>query len=191
MNHRRLSDLLALSLLLVTMVAPAHAETYLSVSQAQKLMFPEADRFVSVPPRALQQWQEELTKRVDADVRIRHLKLWEARRGNEQLGYFATDASKGRDEFFDYAASFDNNAVIRQVEILKYTEAHGQEVHDHKPWRRQFIGKHADSALQLGADISNISGATLSCRHLAESLRTLTRLLKIGTEGSFTASSLP
>lgn len=163
-------------------VVPAHAVTYLSVAQAQKLMFADADRFVSVPATALRQWQDVLAKKLDEDVRIRHIRLWEARRGDELLGYFATDSTKGRDEFFDYAVSFDTAAVIRQVEILNYVEAHGQEVHDHKPWRRQFIGKNAESTLLLESDISNISGATLSCSHITDSIRILTRLLATGLD---------
>lgn len=185
MSRRPLSELVAWSLLpAAAIVMPAHAVTYLSVPQAQKLMFPEAERFVSVPAAALRQWQELLAKKLDEDVRIRHIRLWEARRGEELLGYFATDSTKGRDEFFDYAVSFDTAAVIRQVEILNYVEAHGQEVHDHKPWRRQFIGKNAASTLQLESDISNISGATLSCSHITDSIRILTRLLATGLERS-------
>ncbi len=193
MSRKPLSDLIAWSLLpLAAIVVPAHAATYMSVSQAQKLMFPEADRFVSVPKKSLQQWQEQLARRLDADVRIRHLKLWEARGRNDKLlGYFASDATLGRDHYFDYAVSFDSAAVIRQVEILKYVEAQGHEVHDHTPWRKQFAGKDANSALTLETDIRNISGATLSCEHLTNSLRMLTRLLKTGTGGSFTLPSSP
>ncbi|MGH8491495.1 MAG: FMN-binding protein [Moraxellaceae bacterium] len=187
MKSRSLSDLIAWSLvLLAAIVMPVQAASYLSVTEAKKLMFPAAERFVAVPSSSLRQWQDQLSKRLDEDVRIRHIKLWEARQGDKLLGYFASDSAIGRDELFDYAVSFDTDAVVLQVEILNYKEAHGQEVHDHKPWRRQFIGKSADSALQLDSDISNISGATLSCSHLADGIRTLTRLLKTGLGGSFT-----
>lgn len=193
MSRRPLSDFIAWSLLpAAAIVVPAHAVTYMSVSQAQKLMFPEADSFVSVPKKSVQQWQEQLAKRLDTDMRIRHLKLWEVRdKDDKLLGYFAADATLGRDHYFDYAVSFDTAAVIRQVEILKYVEEQGHEVHDHTPWRKQFIGKDANSALTLETDIRNISGATLSCEHLTDSLRILTRLLKTGIGGSFTVPPLP
>ena len=151
-------------------------------------MFPEADRFISIPQASLRQWQEKLTRILDADVRIRHLKLWEVRKGDQLIGYFATDSAIGRDDYFDYAVSLDTEAVIRQVEILNYKEAHGQEVHDHTPWRKEYIGKNADSALELETDIRNISGATLSCSHLTDNIRTLTRLLKTGMGGTFKTS---
>lgn len=187
MSRRPLSDFIAWSLLpAAAIVAPAYAVTYMSVSQAQKLMFPDADRFVSIARKDVEQWQEKLAKRLDADVRIRHLKMWEARdKDGKLLGYFASDATLGRDHYFDYSVGFDTAAVILQVEILKYTEEQGYEVHDHTPWRKQFIGKSADSALTLNTDIRNISGATLSCEHITDSIRTLTRLLKTGLGGTF------
>jgi Na+-transporting NADH:ubiquinone oxidoreductase subunit NqrC len=40
-------------------------------------------------------------------------------------------------------------------------------------WRDQFAGKTLADRLELDADIRNISGATLSCRHLTEGLRRL------------------
>lgn len=40
-------------------------------------------------------------------------------------------------------------------------------------WRSQFVGKSAASALQLNADIRNISGATLSSRHLTEGVKSI------------------
>ncbi|MDQ8036045.1 MAG: FMN-binding protein [Pedobacter sp.] len=189
MSRRPLTACFAWSLLPVAaIVMPAHAVTYMSASEARKLMFPDADRFSSIPEASLRQWQEKLAKILDADVRIRRLKLWEVRKGEQLIGYFATDAAIGRDDYFDYAVSLDADAVIRQVEILNYKEAHGQEVHDHTPWRKQFTGKNADSALELDTDIKNISGATLSCSHLTDNIRTLTRLLKTGQGGAFKTS---
>jgi len=44
------------------------------------------------------------------------------------------------------------------------------------PWRKQFLGKTARDPVALNQDIKNISGATLSCRHLTEGVN---RLLKV------------
>ena len=40
-------------------------------------------------------------------------------------------------------------------------------------WRAQFKGKRQGSPLALEDDIQNISGATLSCRHITEGVRRL------------------
>ena len=37
--------------------------------------------------------------------------------------------------------------------------------------KAQFLGKSAKSALRVGDDINNISGATLSCTHLTDGIR--------------------
>ena len=40
-------------------------------------------------------------------------------------------------------------------------------------WRNQFVGKTAASALEVGTDIGNISGATLSVRHVTDGIKRL------------------
>ena len=50
--------------------------------------------------------------------------------------------------------------------------------------RRQFIGKTVRDPVSLNQDIKNISGATLSCRHLTEGVQ---RLLKLHAHALLTA----
>ena len=40
-------------------------------------------------------------------------------------------------------------------------------------WRQQFVGKRAGQSLKLGSDIKNISGATLSSKHVTDGVRRL------------------
>lgn len=58
------------------------------------------------------------------------------------------------------------------VEILEYREAYGGEVANAK-WRAQFSGKDYQSPLKLTKDIQNISGATLSSKHITDGVRRL------------------
>jgi Na+-transporting NADH:ubiquinone oxidoreductase subunit NqrC len=53
---------------------------------------------------------------------------------------------------------------------MEYRESYGYEVRDAK-WRAQFTGKTARAPLRLDQDIKNISGATLSSRHVTEGVR--------------------
>jgi Na+-transporting NADH:ubiquinone oxidoreductase subunit NqrC len=55
---------------------------------------------------------------------------------------------------------------------MDYRESRGGEVRDPR-WRAQFSGKSSGSALRLDSDIQNISGATLSCRHITEGIKRL------------------
>jgi len=44
-------------------------------------------------------------------------------------------------------------------------------------WRRQFVGKGPGSALKVGDDIANISGATLSCMHVTDGVRRIVAIV--------------
>ena len=57
--------------------------------------------------------------------------------------------------------------AVRQIEILNYRESYGGEIRN-PDWRKQFVGKGARSRFALNDGINNISGATLSCRHVTE-----------------------
>ena len=53
---------------------------------------------------------------------------------------------------------------------MQYIESYGYEVREAQ-WRAQFVGKSASSPLELNNDITNISGATLSSRHVTEGVK--------------------
>jgi FMN-binding domain len=135
----------------VLTVPAAHATVYLSVKQAQQSIFPGA-RF-----NALQHGGRE--------------RIWQAKPG----GWFIIDQALGKRELITYAVGIDTQGRLRGVEILEYRESHGGEVRDAK-WRAQFVGKTSADPLALDRDIRNISGATLSCRHITDGIK---RLLKL------------
>jgi len=133
----------------------AHATQYLSVEQAQRALFPQAERFVAVPGAGQP--------------------VWRALRGGGALGYFIVDEVIGKHELITYAVGIGGDGKLRGVEILDYREPRGGEVRDPR-WRAQFTGKKAGDALRLGEDIQNLSGATLSSRHITEGVRRLLAL---------------
>jgi Na+-transporting NADH:ubiquinone oxidoreductase subunit NqrC len=60
-----------------------------------------------------------------------------------------------------------------QLELLKpELLLNGGEIRNPK-WRQQFVGKRPGSQLRLDKDIKNISGATLSSRHVTDGVRRL------------------
>jgi Na+-transporting NADH:ubiquinone oxidoreductase subunit NqrC len=88
------------------------------------------------------------------------------------LGHVLVDEVIGKHELITYALGVSTDGVVRNVEIMDYREARGGEVRDPR-WRAQFKGKRSDSPLRLEEDIQNLSGATLSCRHITEGVRRL------------------
>ena len=100
------------------------------------------------------------------------LRTIEARQGDAVLGRVMVDSVVGKFEQIDYAVAVDAGGKVLAVEILVYREGHGSEVRL-PAWRNQFVGKTATDPLHIGADISNISGATLSCTHVTDGVHRL------------------
>lgn len=157
----------------VVAVAPAaaHATVYMSVEQAQRAMFPGAkfvDRSI-----AFTDAQRKAIARASATGDVpNNQRIWEARSGSGRSGWLLLDRVIGKHEFITYAVALTGDGTVRGVEILEYRETYGGEVRN-PGWRRQFVGKHFGSQLKLGGDIRNISGATLSSRHVTDGIRRL------------------
>ena len=100
------------------------------------------------------------------------LRTIEARQGDAVLGRVIVDSVVGKFELIDYAVALDASGKVLAVEILTYREGHGGEVRM-ASWRNQFVGKTAADPVRVGTDIANISGATLSCTHLADGVHRL------------------
>lgn len=91
------------------------------------------------------------------------------------LGTFFVDAVIGKQDYIGYALALDAQGRVLRLDVLDYRETHGWEIRNER-WRAQFAGKSAADPVQLGQDIANISGATLSCRHVTDGVRRLLAL---------------
>jgi len=160
-------------------IAPtsAFAVDYLSAEQAAKLMFPDADTFdsrnVSLDAAQLQQLDAQGVRARSANWPVRV-----ARRAGAVLGFVVVDEVIGKVELISYAVAIAQDGTVRQVEILSYRESHGFEVRL-PAWRKQFVGKGVAAPLRVGEDIANISGATLSCTHVADGVRRIVAVVAL------------
>ena len=151
----------------VASVAPAAAHTYLTVEQAQALMFPGA-----VLTRDFRTLTPEQVKAIEKATRVnvltRSLRVWRASTG----GWFIADEVVGKHEYIGFALALDHEGAVKDVEVLDYREAYGDQIRQ-SAWRAQFLGKRHGAKLKLTDDIKNISGATLSCLHLTDGIKRL------------------
>jgi Na+-translocating ferredoxin:NAD+ oxidoreductase RnfG subunit len=134
--------------LVMSVSSAAHAVQYMTLAEAQRHAFPGASSFSVVQPD----------------------RIWRAEAGGRLLGFFIFDRVIGKHLYIDYAVSLDPGGRIRQVDILQYRESYGGEIRG-ASWLAQFAGKTNASALQVGNDIRNISGATLSSHHVTEGVK--------------------
>jgi hypothetical protein len=133
---------------MLTIASPAYAVQYLSVEQAQKLAFPSATHFTQAEGG----------------------RAWRAEAGGKLIGLFVVDHVIGKHLYIDYAVALEPGGRIHRVDILAYRESYGGEVRS-ASWLAQFVGKTGGSALKVGSDIRNISGATLSSLHVTEGVK--------------------
>ena len=155
-----------------TMAVEAYAVQYLTVEQAQQILFPGANRFSAARVKLSPEQKRGIEQAAKVRVRTDELIAWRVETGNQFSGWFLLDEVYGKHEFISYALALDTTGAVRGIEILDYRETHGGEVRNPK-WRAQFLGKKAGAPLALDEDIKNISGATLSCKHVTEGVRRL------------------
>jgi hypothetical protein len=144
-----------------------YAVTYLTVEQAQAALFPGAT-LTPAPVRLTPAQREAIGKACGVRVRSAEVRAWRAVGG----GWFIVDEVLGKHEFITYALGLDAGGAVKAVEIMAYQESYGSEIRAPR-WCAQFIGKTSRDPLRLDTDIRNISGATLSCRHITDGVKRL------------------
>jgi FMN-binding domain len=168
------AEFILVALPISALVAPsAFAVQYLTVDQAQRAIFPGKSftaalvKLTSVQRKAIEQASGVRVLRDEQQV-------WRVSGG----GWFIVDEVVGKHEFITYAAGLNPDGSVKQIEIMDYRETYGGQIRDQK-WRAQFVGKNSRSTLKLDSDIKNISGATLSCRHITDGVKRLLAFYEI------------
>jgi Na+-transporting NADH:ubiquinone oxidoreductase subunit C len=156
----------------VAVAGQVQAAQYLTLEQAQQLMFGKSAAF----ERKDLKWDTSVSKAIQAasGVRVTRNKqpVWEVTEGGKLAGYFIVDEVFGKHEYITYALALDADGRVRQLEVLVYRESYGYEIRN-PAWRAQFIGKQYGDPVTLHEDIKNISGATMSSRHVSEGVKRL------------------
>jgi Na+-translocating ferredoxin:NAD+ oxidoreductase RnfG subunit len=148
------------------------AAQYMTLEQAQGLIFAQAQEFVFAPVTLTPDQVERIEHQSGARVRTPQQQVWQARSGGKLVGWFILDQVIGKHELITYGLGINLDGSMRQFQIIDYREAYGYQVRN-LTWRDQFVGKTAGDPLEVGTDIVNISGATMSCRHVTEGIKRL------------------
>lgn len=144
-----------------------YATTYLSVTQAQMVIFP-GEKLTEMALTLTDVQARAIEEAAGVDVRNRKLALWRTTGG----AWFVVDEVVGKHEFITFAIGITRDGTVKQVEIMDYRESYGHEVRG-EAWRRQFVGKTAAQPVRLTRDIENIGGATLSSKNVTNGVRRL------------------
>ena len=161
----------------VIITVPAQAAVYFTTERAQQKMFPGAT-FTKVPVQLSDAERRTMYDRSGVHEPFDSNRIWRASTG----GWFVIDEVVGKHEHIKYAVAIGADGAVRGIEIMEYNESYGYEVRD-ASWRQQFIGKTAGSTLKLGSDIKNISGATLSSKHITDGVRRVLAMYELALKG--------
>ncbi|HEY8876396.1 MAG TPA: FMN-binding protein [Roseateles sp.] len=163
---------------LAAITLPAYATDYLTVAQAQTLLFPAAKNFEARPLKLSDAQRDRIKAASGLRQRWEEQKVWRAERDGKLVGWFIVDEVIGKHEFITYATGIAPDGSVTGIEVLSYRETHGGQIRDAE-WRRRFVGKTLASPFKLDEDVPNISGATLSCRNVTDGVKRLLTLHKL------------
>lgn len=133
----------------------AVAKEYLTIEQAQKAIFP------GVEMKPVENLLEEKNQP----------KVWKA--GNQ--GWFFVDRVLGKHEYIVYAIGLSPKGEVKGIEVLVYRESYGDQVKE-ASWLKQFYNLGPNDQIEFLGNIKNISGATLSCRHMTQGVKKILNL---------------
>ena len=152
--------------------APAYAVQYATAEQVMRSAFPGADAFEPLGVSLTGAELRDINAAAPAPTAAREPRAWLASSGGKPLGRFYVDEVLGKQLYITYSVAIADNGGVLRVDILEYRETHGYEVRNPR-WLGQFVGARAGDELEPGVDIKNISGATLSCRHVTDGVHRL------------------
>ena len=156
----------------------AFAVDYLTVPQAQKVIFPDADGFVDATVELSDEQRKAIEQKSKVRQRSKKQPVWQAQKQGQPIGWFIVDEVIGKHEFITYAVGLTLDGKVHGLEVLSYRETHGYQIREPQ-WRQRFIGKTLADPFKLDNDIPNISGATLSCRNVTDGVKRLLVLQQI------------
>ena len=172
------SRFLLLPAAVVVAAAPAQAENFLTVEQAQALMFPGAT--MTPADFTMSEHQvDELIEVTGSTVYRSKVRAWRASTG----GWFFVDQVPGRDDRVTYALAVDANGAVRGIEVLVGLREYGAILR--ADWREHFTGRRHIKDASNDTEIPLVSGETLTTAHVGDGINRLlaTYAMFMGTNG--------
>jgi hypothetical protein len=138
-SHHDWLRIVSIPVAAVSVAGQVQAAQYLTVEQAQQLMFGKSASFERNDLVLDKDTVSAIQKASGVRVERNKQPLWEVHEGDRLVGYFIIDEVYGKHEFITYAVALSADGRVRQIEVLVYRESYGYEIRN-PAWRAQFIG---------------------------------------------------
>ena len=147
----------------------AFSKVYMTRDEALKLAFPGADRIEKRHVYLTEEQAKEIETTARTKLESKLYLFYEGKRDGETLGYAVIDTHLLRTVTETIMVVINPDGTLRQVEILAFFEPP-----DYMPpdsWINLFSKKKPSDSLQVGRDIPNVTGATITSNSMASSVR--------------------
>ncbi|MGE4062494.1 MAG: FMN-binding protein [Rhodospirillaceae bacterium] len=134
---------------------------YLTVEQAQALLYPKGATFTEDFRLLTDKQMRDIREFSGIELRDRKVRAWRVSNGD----WFFVDHVLGKDDTVYYALALSAKGEVKGIEIMECWELYSKI--RLPEWRAQFVGRK-DGGLRLKGDIENITGVTLSAKHITE-----------------------
>ncbi len=134
---------------------------YLTIEQAQRLMFPKGTTFTEDFRRLTDKQMRAIADSRGIPVADPKVRGWKTSTGD----WLFVDHVVGKDDNVYYALRLSPQGEVKGLEVMECWELYSQI--RLPAWRAQFTGRK-DGELRRKGDIENISGTTLSSKHITE-----------------------
>ncbi len=170
MRARLRSWVLLASALILGWADELPAKVYLTREEATRLAF-GSSATVSEERRALSpQVRTAIERRLGRPVPEEAFTFYVGRSAGGIQEYGVVLEEMGKHEPITFFVAITPDGHVKDVLVLEYRESRGGEVRG-KGFLRQYVGKTSHDPLEIGDDITPITGATISARAVSEGVK--------------------
>ncbi len=156
-------------------------KVYLSLEEAPKMVFPEADE---VEERVVES-TPELRDKIKGMIGKAQPSIWEkeyktyiAKKDGKVIGYAVIVEEIGKHRPITFIVGVTPEGEAGNIAVMVYRELYGSEIRTRR-FLKQYEGKTLDDPIKTREDIVNISSATLSVRAANVGVRKALALINI------------
>ncbi len=147
----------------------AFAKRYSSVDEALTRAFPGAEAVERTTVFLSRELKDTIERKARAKLAGRILTIYVGRRGDRTLGYALIDTHRVRTKTETVLIAVSPAGSVERIEVLAFHEP--SEYRPTERWLATFTTKGLGQPLRAGADVPNITGATITSNAVAAAVR--------------------